>query len=63
LVKFYYGNINNYSFFKKKKLRINNRPAYHPEEGKLVSDIQKAWNDLSIVEKNRNTFLHKEKDR
>ncbi|KAJ3634419.1 hypothetical protein Zmor_019100 [Zophobas morio] len=44
-------------------LRINNRPAYHPEEGKLVSDIQKAWNDLSIVEKNRNTFLHKEKDR
>eukprot|EP00121_Abeoforma_whisleri_P000366 Awhi_evm1s326 len=45
------------------KLRLNNRPAYHPSEGKLVSDIQTAWDALGGVEKTRNSFLRSEQDR
>eukprot|EP00122_Pirum_gemmata_P011953 Pgem_evm1s11088 len=44
-------------------LRVNNRPAYHPQEGMLVSDIQSAWKGLSKNEKTRTQFLHDEKDR
>merc|ERR1712227_895095 len=28
------------------KLRLSNRPAYMPSEGKLITDIQRAWNGL-----------------
>jgi len=33
------------------KLRLSNRPIYMPNEGKLVSDIDKAWKDLEQAEK------------
>jgi actinin alpha len=39
------------------KLRISNRPAYMPSEGKLVSDIAGAWKNLEAGEKNYEEFL------
>ncbi|XP_049875024.1 alpha-actinin, sarcomeric isoform X1 [Pectinophora gossypiella] len=33
------------------KLRLSNRPAYMPTEGKMVSDISNAWKGLEIAEK------------
>ncbi|KAJ8719696.1 hypothetical protein PYW08_011871 [Mythimna loreyi] len=33
------------------KLRLSNRPAYMPTEGKMVSDIAGAWKGLEISEK------------
>lgn len=33
------------------KLRLSNRPAYMPAEGKMISDIDKAWKDLEQAEK------------
>ncbi|XP_046382632.1 alpha-actinin, sarcomeric isoform X2 [Ischnura elegans] len=33
------------------KLRLSNRPAYMPTEGKMVSDIANAWKGLEIGEK------------
>ncbi|KAG6442497.1 alpha-actinin, sarcomeric isoform X1 [Manduca sexta] len=33
------------------KLRLSNRPAYMPTEGKMVSDIAQAWKGLEIAEK------------
>ncbi|XP_062502461.1 alpha-actinin-like [Corticium candelabrum] len=39
------------------KLRISNRPAYLPSEGKLVSDIAHAWRNLETGEKNYEEFL------
>ncbi|NEU35179.1 hypothetical protein GN156_31480, partial [bacterium LRH843] len=33
------------------KLRLSNRPAYMPTEGKMVSDIANAWKGLETSEK------------
>ena len=33
------------------KLRLSNRPAYMPTEGKMITDIQRAWNGLLGCEK------------
>ncbi|XP_041981507.1 alpha-actinin, sarcomeric isoform X2 [Aricia agestis] len=33
------------------KLRLSNRPAYMPTEGKMVSDIAQAWKGLEVAEK------------
>ncbi|KOB76868.1 Alpha actinin, partial [Operophtera brumata] len=33
------------------KLRLSNRPAYMPTEGKMVSDIAGSWKGLEIAEK------------
>lgn len=33
------------------KLRLSNRPAYLPTEGKTVSDISNAWKGLELAEK------------
>lgn len=33
------------------KLRLSNRPAYMPSEGKMVSDISNAWKGLEGAEK------------
>lgn len=33
------------------KLRLSNRPAYMPTEGKMVSDIGNAWKGLELAEK------------
>ena len=39
------------------KLRLSNRPAYVPSEGKLVSDINAAWKQLEAGEKEYEEFL------
>ncbi len=33
------------------KLRLSNRPAYMPTEGKMVSDISNCWKGLELAEK------------
>ncbi|XP_050677413.1 alpha-actinin, sarcomeric isoform X2 [Leptidea sinapis] len=33
------------------KLRLSNRPAYMPTEGKMISDIAGAWKGLEVAEK------------
>ena len=39
------------------KLRLSNRPAYMPSEGKLITDIQRAWNGLLGCEKGFEEWL------
>merc|ERR1712214_235661 len=39
------------------KLRLSNRPAYLPTEGKLITDIQRAWNGLLGAEKGFEEWL------
>lgn len=39
------------------KLRLSNRPAYIPTEGKLVSDIAKAWKGLETAERGFEEWL------
>uniref|UniRef100_A0A3B1JVS6 Actinin alpha 2 n=2 Tax=Astyanax mexicanus TaxID=7994 RepID=A0A3B1JVS6_ASTMX len=39
------------------KLRISNRPAFMPSEGKMVSDIASAWQGLEQVEKGYEEWL------
>ncbi|GAB6024874.1 hypothetical protein CHUAL_009988 [Chamberlinius hualienensis] len=39
------------------KLRLSNRPAYLPTEGKMVSDIANAWKGLELAEKGFEEWL------
>ena len=39
------------------KLRLSNRPAFLPSEGKLVSDISNAWKGLEGAEKGYEEWL------
>ncbi|XP_071835118.1 alpha-actinin-like isoform X1 [Apostichopus japonicus] len=39
------------------KLRLNNRPPYMPAEGKLLSDIHRAWRGLESAEKGYEDWL------
>ncbi|XP_013778077.1 alpha-actinin-like [Limulus polyphemus] len=39
------------------KLRLSNRPAYLPSEGKMVSDIANAWKGLETAEKGFEEWL------
>lgn len=39
------------------KLRLSNRPAYIPTEGKMITDIQRAWNGLLGSEKTFEEWL------
>ncbi|KAL6475710.1 hypothetical protein MHYP_G00167500, partial [Metynnis hypsauchen] len=39
------------------KLRISNRPAFMPSEGKMVSDITGAWQGLEQAEKGYEEWL------
>ncbi|XP_041468559.1 alpha-actinin-like isoform X2 [Lytechinus variegatus] len=39
------------------KLQLSNRPPYIPQDGKLVSDIAKAWKGLEIAEKGFEDWL------
>ncbi|XP_015905751.1 alpha-actinin isoform X1 [Parasteatoda tepidariorum] len=39
------------------KLRLSNRPAYLPSEGKMVSDIANAWKGLEMAEKGFEEWL------
>ncbi|XP_028415774.1 alpha-actinin-like [Dendronephthya gigantea] len=42
------------------KLRLNNRPAYLPSEGKMINDINNAWNRLEGAEKEFQDWLLQE---
>lgn len=42
------------------KLRLNNRPAYLPSEGKMINDINGAWNRLEGAEKEFQDWLLQE---
>lgn len=39
------------------KLRLSNRPAYMPTEGKMVKDIANAWKGLETAEKSFEEWL------
>ncbi|XP_069042493.1 alpha-actinin-4 isoform X1 [Lepisosteus oculatus] len=39
------------------KLRLSNRPAFMPSEGKMVSDINNAWHSLEQAEKGYEEWL------
>merc|ERR1711910_299519 len=39
------------------KLRLSNRPAYMPTEGKMITDIQRAWNGLLGAERGFEEWL------
>ncbi|XKL66158.1 hypothetical protein PGB90_009578 [Kerria lacca] len=39
------------------KLRLSNRPAYMPTEGKMISDIANAWKGLETAEKSFEEWL------
>lgn len=39
------------------KLRLNNRPAYLPSEGKQLTDIVNSWRDLQTVERSFEEWL------
>ena len=39
------------------KLRLSNRPAYLPTDGKLITDIQRAWDGLLTCEKTFKEWL------
>lgn len=45
------------------RLRLSNRPAYMPTEGKMVSDIANAWKGLEFAEKGFEEWLLNELQR
>jgi len=45
------------------RLRLSNRPAYIPTEGKMVSDIASAWKGLERAEKGFEEWLLSELQR
>lgn len=45
------------------RLRLSNRPAYLPTEGKMVSDIAGAWKGLELSEKGFEDWLLNELQR
>ncbi|XP_061733578.1 spectrin beta chain, non-erythrocytic 4-like isoform X2 [Nerophis ophidion] len=54
------GNLEVLLFTIQSKLRANNQKAYVPHEGKLISDINKAWERLEKAEHERGVALRKE---
>ncbi|XP_077421890.1 spectrin beta chain, non-erythrocytic 4 isoform X2 [Vanacampus margaritifer] len=54
------GNLEVLLFTIQSKLRANNQKAYMPHEGKLISDINKAWERLEKAEHERGVALRKE---
>ena len=39
------------------RLRLSNRPAFTPAEGKLIANIVEAWKDLELAEKGFEDWL------
>ncbi|KAK7881992.1 hypothetical protein WMY93_028166 [Mugilogobius chulae] len=54
------GNLEVLLFTLQSKLRANNQKPYVPPEGKLLSDINKAWERLEKAEHERGVALRKE---
>lgn len=45
------------------KLRLNNRPAFAPTEGRLIKDVNKAWQCLEQAENGFEEWLQNEINR
>ncbi|MEQ2175952.1 Spectrin beta chain, non-erythrocytic 4, partial [Goodea atripinnis] len=54
------GNLEVLLFTIQSKLRANNQKPYVPQDGKLISDINKAWERLEKAEHERGVALRKE---
>ena len=54
------GNLEIMLFTLQSKMRANNQRAYLPAEGKLISDINKAWDRLEKAEHERELSLREE---
>uniref|UniRef100_A0A8C1TH83 Spectrin beta chain n=1 Tax=Cyprinus carpio TaxID=7962 RepID=A0A8C1TH83_CYPCA len=54
------GNLEVLLFTIQSKLRANNQKPYMPHDGKLISDINKAWERLEKAEHERGVSLRKE---
>uniref|UniRef100_A0A8C1NVF8 Spectrin beta chain n=1 Tax=Cyprinus carpio TaxID=7962 RepID=A0A8C1NVF8_CYPCA len=54
------GNLEVLLFTIQSKLRANNQKPYMPHDGKLISDINKAWERLEKAEHERGVALRKE---
>uniref|UniRef100_A0A7M4F6Q8 Spectrin beta chain n=1 Tax=Crocodylus porosus TaxID=8502 RepID=A0A7M4F6Q8_CROPO len=54
------GNLEVLLFTIQSKMRANNQKAYTPREGKLISDINKAWERLEKAEHERELALRNE---
>ena len=54
------GNLETHFHTLQTKLRLSNRPAYVPSEGRLVTDINEAWKGLEVAEKEKQEYLMSE---
>ncbi|XP_074662524.1 spectrin beta chain-like isoform X4 [Tubulanus polymorphus] len=54
------GNLEVLLFTLQSKMRANNQKPYYPKEGKLISDINKAWERLEKAEHERELALREE---
>lgn len=54
------GNLEVLLFTLQSKMRANNQRPYTPKEGKLVADINRAWNELEKAEHERELSLKEE---
>lgn len=54
------GNLEIMLFTLQSKMRANNQRPYLPAEGKLISDINKAWDKLEKAEHERELALREE---
>ena len=54
------GNLEIMLFTLQSKMRAHNQRAYLPAEGKLISDINKAWDRLEKAEHERELALREE---
>ena len=54
------GNLEIMLFTIQSKMRANNQRPYLPAEGKLISDINKAWDKLEKAEHERELALREE---
>lgn len=51
------GNLEVLLFTLQSKMRANNQKPYTPKEGKMISDINKAWERLEKAEHERYCFI------
>ena len=54
------GNLEVLLFTLQSKMRANNQKPYFPKEGKMISDINRAWDRLEKAEHERELALREE---
>ena len=54
------GNLEIQLFTIQSKMRANNQKPYMPKEGKMISDINRAWDKLEKAEHEREMALREE---